>query len=188
VDLKQPEKVKEYVANLQSSDGHKDNLIDVYTHYARFYGIQWTKPRYMREERVTRVPREEDLNKIISHAKLKYAVAYSIIRDTGIRPVEIGNLKQKDIDLETGEIYPTTAKHGSERVLKVKASTLAMLKKYLSGIESGPMEQLWNTRRVKENWSRLKISVANKLSEPQLKQIRLYDLRHFAGSMTGQKT
>ncbi len=29
----------------------------------------------MREERITKVPREEDINKIISHGKLKYAVA-----------------------------------------------------------------------------------------------------------------
>jgi len=32
VDLKQPERVKEYVANLQCSDGHKDNLTDIYSH------------------------------------------------------------------------------------------------------------------------------------------------------------
>jgi hypothetical protein len=40
VDLNQPEKVKEYIANLQCSDGHKDNLIDIYSHYASFYNIQ----------------------------------------------------------------------------------------------------------------------------------------------------
>ena len=34
----------------------------------------------------------------------------------------------------------------------------------------------------------MKISVARKLGEPQLLQIRLYDLRHFAGSMTYYKT
>jgi len=43
-------------------------------------------------------------------------------------------------------------------------------------------------KRVKENWSKLKASVAKKLGEPQLRQIRLYDLRHFAGSMTYYRT
>jgi hypothetical protein len=47
----------------------------------------------MREERITKVPREEDINKIISHGKLKYAVAYSVLRDSGMRPVELGCLK-----------------------------------------------------------------------------------------------
>lgn len=54
----------------------------------------------MREERITRVPKEEDINKIIAHAKLKSASAYSVMRDTGLRPVELGMLRVKDIDLE----------------------------------------------------------------------------------------
>jgi integrase len=186
--LNQPEKVKGFIANLNCSDGHKDNLIDIYSHYASFHGIQWTKPKYIREERVTRVPREEDINKIISHAKPKYAVAYSIIRDVGIRPIELGMLRVKDIDIESGEVYPTTAKHGAERVLRIKSSTLAMLKEHVSKNNLNQMDNLWNTRRVKENWSRLKASVAKKLGEPQLGQIRLYDLRHYAGSMAYYKT
>ena len=74
----------------------------------------------MREERITRVPKEEDINKIISHSKLKSASAYSVIRDTGLRPIELGRLRVKDIDLETGKLYPITAKHGRGRVLKVQ--------------------------------------------------------------------
>jgi integrase len=188
VDLSQPEKVKEFIANLQCSEGHKDNLVDIYSHYAKFNGLQWIKPQYVREERVTRVPKEEDINKIISHSKLKYAVAYSIIRDTGIRPVELGMLRVKDIDLETGEAHQTTAKHGAERVLKTRSSTLTMLKKYISENSLGAMDVLWNAKRVKENWSKLKTTVSKALGEPQLGQIRLYDLRHFAGSMCYYKT
>jgi integrase len=181
--LNQPEKIKEYIARLQCSAGHKDNLVDIYSHYCDFYHIQWIKPKYQREERVTRVPKEEDIDKIISHAKLRYAVAYSIIRDVGVRPVELGMLKVKDMDLETGEVYPITAKHGSERVLKIRSSTLAMLKRYVNENNLAQMDLLWNTQRVKENWSKLKTCVSKKLAEPQLRQIRLYDLRHFAGSM-----
>jgi integrase len=188
VDLNQPEKVRQFVASKSCSDGYKDNLIDAYSHYCEYCGIKWVKPRYRRIERITRVPREEDINKIISHAKLKYAVAYSMIRDVGLRPVELGLLKVKDVDLETGEVYPITAKHGSGRVLRIKQSTLAMLKKHISKNNLSSMESLWKSRRVKQNWSRLKASVAEKLGEPQLNHIRLYDLRHFAGSMTYYKT
>ena len=187
-DLDNPEKVKEYVANLQCSDGHKDNLIDIYAQYARFNNIQWTKPKYQREERITRVPKEEQINKIISHSTLKYAVAYSMIRDVGLRPVELGMLRVKDIDLETGEVYPITAKHGAGRVLKLGTSTLSMLKEYISKNNLSPMDILWNSKRVKENWSKQKVIVSRNLGEPELSQIRLYDLRHFAGSMVYYKT
>ena len=188
VDLNDPEKVKEFIASQKYTDGYKDNLIDAYSHFCRFYAIQWTKPFYMREERITKVPREEDINKIISHGKLKYAVAFSVLRDSGMRPVELGNLKVKDFDLESGDVYPTTAKHGSGRILRLKKETLAMLKRYISENNLISMDYLWNSKRVKQNWSRLKTSVARKLGEPQLLQIRLYDLRHFADSMIYYKT
>ena len=188
VDLSQPEKVKQFIASKSCSDGYKDNLIDAYSHYCKLNDIQWIKPKYFRLERITRVPKEQDINKIISHAKLKYAVAYSVMRDTGLRPVELGLLKVKDIDLVTGEVCPITAKHGSGRVLRVRQSTLAMLKRYISESNLSSMDILWIAKRVKQNWSRLKSSVAKKLGEPRLNQIRLYDLRHFAGSMTYYKT
>ena len=177
VNLREPEKVKEFIASQSYTDGYKDNLIDAYCHFCRFYGIRWSKPKYMREERITKVPREEDINKIISHGKLKYAVAFSVLRDLGLRPVELGMLKVKDFDLESGDIYPTTAKHGSGRILRIKKETLAMLKRYLSENDLKPMDILWHCKRVKQNWSRLKTSVAKKLCKPQLLQIRLYDLK-----------
>ena len=90
VDINYPEKVKEFIASKNYTDGYKDNLIDACSHFCRFYGIQWTKPTYMREERITKVPKEEDFNKIISHSKLKYAFAFSVLRDSGMRPVEVG--------------------------------------------------------------------------------------------------
>ncbi len=188
VNLDDSDKVMSFIADLPCSDGYKDNLVDCYSHYVRFNGISWNKPKYMREERITRVPKEEDLNKIINHSKLKSASAYSVMRDTGMRPIELGKLRVKDIDLDNGIIYPVTAKHGASRTLKVKPSTLAMLKKHISEENLGITDNLWDSKKIKQNWSRLKTSVAKKLGQPQLKQIRLYDLRHFAGSMAYYKT
>jgi hypothetical protein len=51
VNLNHPDKVKEFIASQQYTDGYKDNLIDAYSHFCRFYSIQWTKPIYMREAR-----------------------------------------------------------------------------------------------------------------------------------------
>jgi len=188
VDLDNPEKVKEYIAALSCSDAYKDNLVDAYNHYVQFYGLKWEKPFYERFHHFQKIPKEESINKIISHASLKYATAYSVIRDTGLRPIELGWLKPKDFDLETGDVYPTTAKHGEGRILRIKQSTLVMLKRYIAECNIGESEVLWDYVRVKENWIRLKNAVAKKLGEPELKSIRLYDLRHFVGSMTYYKT
>lgn len=188
VDLDNPERVKEFILSLKCSEGHKDNLVDAYNHYVKQYGLTWEKPKYMRYEKIRKIPREEDINKIIAVASLKYAVAYSVIRDTGLRPIELGWLRVRDFDLETGHVYPTTAKYGASRVLKVKPSTLAMLKKYISKYGLGQNDPLWNSKRVRENWSRNKKVVAQRLQEPRLLSIRLYDLRHFKGSMEYRRT
>jgi len=188
VDIDDPEKVKEYILAKNCSEGHKDNLVDAYSHYVQHCGLTWQKPSYMRYEKIRKIPREEDINRIIAIATLKYATAYSVLRDTGLRPIELGWLKVQDFDLETGYVYPTTAKYGASRVLKVKLSTLAMLKKYISKYGLGQNDLLWNSKRVRENWSRNKKVVAQRLQEPRLLSIRLYDLRHFKGSMEYRKT
>jgi integrase len=188
VDIDDPEKVKEYILAKECSEGHKDNLVDAYSHYVNHCGLVWQKPSYMRYEKIRKIPREEDINRIIAVATLKYATAYSVLRDTGLRPIELGWLKVQDFDLETGYFYPTTAKYGASRVLKVKASTLAMLKKYISRYGFGQNDLLWNSKRVRENWSRNKKVVAERLQESRLLSIRLYDLRHFKGSMEYKKT
>lgn len=92
VNLNSPEKIKEFIASQQYTDGYRDNLIDAYSHFCKFHGIQWTKPIYMGEERITKVPREEDINKIISYGKLKYAVAFSVLR---IQECNLSNLVHK---------------------------------------------------------------------------------------------
>lgn len=63
-----------------------------------------------------------------------------------------------------------------------------MLKKYVSKYGLGQNDLLWNSKRVRENWSRNKKIIAQRLQEPQLLSIRLYDLRHFKGSMEYRKT
>ena len=189
VDLDNPEAVKDFIAKQNWSVAFKENVVNAYEHYCRFHGIQWSKPKYKRVEKIHRVPSEEDINKIISHASLKYALGYSIIRDTGLRPIELEWLKVKDIDLENGVVYPRTAKHGEGRVLRLKPSTLAMLKKYIQKHNLKPNDNLgFVSRRLTENWIRLRNNVADKLQQPHLKMIRLYDLRHFFGSMTYWKT
>ena len=57
---------------------------------------------------------------MIAHSSKKYAMIYSIIKECGLRPVEVGNLSLNDIDLEKGSISVYTAKNGEPRILKLK--------------------------------------------------------------------
>jgi integrase len=126
------------------------------------------------------VPTRENINIIISHASKKYALIYSIIRDTGLRPVEVASLTLNNIDLEKGTLNIKTAKHGSPRVVRVKNQTLAMLKEYLQSHIFELNDKLFpSSDRISNTYCRLRTSIARKLMNPKIRKIRLYDLRHY---------
>ncbi len=70
INLNNPEKVKAYVAGLSCSDGHRDNIINAYSHYRIFPKYSVEKSIYQREERMTKIPKEEDINKVIAEEYL----------------------------------------------------------------------------------------------------------------------
>jgi len=199
VDLEKPSAVAEYISQQDWSESYKHNVVNAYNHYVSYYDMKWTRPYYRRVDRIRKVPREAQINKVIHATRAKYALCFSILRDTGMRtvrlfersmiPVELTWLRIKDIDLETGLLYPGTAKLGAGRVLKLRLSTLAMLKHYINCRHMSPNDKLChNPELLTLNWCRLRNSVSEKLAEPEIKQIRLYDLRHHYATMLYQKT
>jgi len=120
---------------------------------------------------------------------LKYATIFSILRDTGLRPIELYRLTLKNVDLERGIIYPKTAKGGAGRTLIIPNQTLAMLKNYIAKYNIGQSDRLTpNRRRLCDIWVHGRNATATKLQQPQIKSIRLYDLRHYFATMLYQKT
>jgi integrase/recombinase XerD len=176
-DLDNPDQVLSYIANKKVRESYKANLVDYYSHYCDFKGIGFSKPHYHRDHKLPYVPSKEELNLLIGHASPKYALIYSILRDTGLRPIELSNLGREDIDLENGALRIDSAKHGQPRIVKVKTQTLGMLKLYL---DKHIEEPLFPDSNVMSNtYGRLRTSLAKKLQNPSLKKIRLYDFRHY---------
>ena len=106
-DINKSEIVKEYIADKESSNAN------AYDHFVKFYGLKWQKPFFTREERLPNVPTTERVNTIIPTFTRKYTTIFSILRDTGLRPVELHRLRLKNINMENGTITPKTAKNGA---------------------------------------------------------------------------
>jgi len=138
-----------------------------------------------------KIPLESKIECIMANASKKLATAIAISKDTGLRPIELMNIKLRDLDLQKGAIYPETAKHGSPRVLKLKNSTLNMLNKYLAYRHIELNDKLFGTW-TSETYGRLFRHTRNKTAEKTcdiaIKSIRLYDLRHFYATMTYHRT
>jgi integrase len=127
---------------------------------------------------------------IIASASRKFALIFSMMKDLGTRPIELTWLKVRDIDLESGAVTITSAKHCVGRTLKLKAQTLAMLKTYITFQKLGQNDILFKEKSssISENYRRIRNRLAENLGDMSLKSIRLYDFRHFKASMEYHKT
>jgi integrase len=188
-DINDPETVKEYISNKQSSNANKEAYANAYDHFAKFYGFNWKKPFFIREERLPNVPTTEQVNTIIPTFTRKYTTIFSILRDTGLRPVELHRLRLKNINLENGTLAPRTAKNGAARILKLPNPTLAMLKEYIAKYNFKQTDVLFPpTKKQCHIWVLRRNQLAKKLNQPELTKYRLYDLRHYYATMLYAKT
>jgi integrase len=190
ISLDSPEQVKAFIASQKKwGNAYKESCVNAYSHYVREHGLSWQKPFYKRPRRLPNVPTTEQVNKIIARAGRKYSMVFSILRDTGLRPIELHRLTLKNIDLENGLIYAETAKGGSARATKLKSPTLAMLKEYVARNDFKLDERIFPSTSITSHvFMRIRNRLAMRLHEPELKRFRLYDLRHYFATMLYHKT
>jgi len=188
--LENPEHVKGFIGQKGCSPAFKESLVETYDLYCRANGIAWSKPFYERYDKMPKIPTEEKLNLIIANASRKFAVILSMMRDLGTRPIELTWLKVTDLDLWTGAVSITSAKHCVGRTLKLKFQTLVMLNAYVMRRKLNQNDVLFpiSSGSISNAYRRVRNSLAEKLGDRSLKSIRLYDFRHFKASMEYHRT
>ncbi len=181
-DLSNPEQVKTAIASMTTSNGDKDNYIKAYANLAKANQIQWKQPFYKVTRKIPMIPTHENLMKIISTCK-KYAPIFKTLMETGLMPYELSQVTQRDIDLERGILNARGFKTHYSRTFKLTQETTAMLKAYFTKYQTLP-----TSIRMQDTWAKSKNKLAEKLQDPTLKTIRLYDLRHYYATMLYDKT
>ena len=187
-NLKDPEAVKYFIAQHQVSTGTKRNLVLAYDKYAKQYGIEWEKPRYQDAAKPIRIPTKERITKLISGAGNLLSIKLQISMETGLRPVELCNLKTKDVDIEQRIIYPTTAKYGASRQLRISHNLAERLAAYISKEYLKPEGKLFKGNS--DYYGKMYRLMRNRLAkrDSTLKNIRLYDFRHYFATNLYDKT
>ena len=180
-DLANPKQVKQFIANLEASNSYKKNLCFAYKQYCDHYKIQWEKPTYYQEPKTIRLPTTAQIDMLIANSGKVMIVKLTLSKETGLRPVEVCNLKAKDIDLEQKIVYPTTAKHGAPRALKISNSLQEMLRTYIDKNKLNPNDKLFkgDSENYGKHYRLHRNQLADRLHKPELKSIRLYDFRHY---------
>jgi len=189
-DLNNPDAVKQYIASKNVSNSYKKNLCFAYEQYCKYYKIQWEKPLYKAEAKSIKIPTSEKLEKLIAYAKTTLSIQLRLSKETGLRPVELCNLKVKDVDLEQRAIYPTTAKDGASRILRISLNLQTLLQDHILRHNLNPNDKLFknNADNYSKNYRVMRNNLAKKLKDPSLRTIRLYDFRHYFATRLYAKT
>jgi len=189
-DLNNPEQVKQFIANKQNSTSYKKSLCWTYNKYCKYNKIKWQIPQYKQQLKARRIPTTQQIETLCVSAGRVNSIKLTLSKETGLRPIELCNLKVKDIDLEQKTIYPTTAKHGNPRKLKISNNLNQSIKNHIHTHELKPDDKLFkgDATNYGKHYRKHRNRLAKKLNKPELKSIKLYDFRHYFATMLYSKT
>jgi integrase len=180
--LAEPEAVKMFIAELESSDGYKRNLCIAYNKYAKFYGITWNMPKYREPAKNIALPTKEKIQMLIADAGTLLSMKLQLSMETGLRPVELTRLKVKDLDLEHRTVNPTTAKRGNPRTIPMSQALTQRLQEHIIRENITSNDLLFkgtDPDHYGKQYRQIRNKLADKLHDPSIRAIRLYDLRHY---------
>ena len=188
-NLDNPEEIMNYLANINVKNSYKESLANAYYRYALFNNIEWNKPLIKRSSQPPYVPTNEEITILVSDAGKKYSLILNILKDTGMRPIEIERTKLKWLDLNRGAINVQTAKHGNARTLKLKDHTLAMLKEYIGKNNFNLNDNIFpKVKTMRSAFTRIRKRTADKLKRPEIRKISMYSFRHYFATMLYHRT
>jgi integrase len=179
-----PEVVKLFIANKACGNGHKENLGEAYDLRMQSEGLTWDKPFYQRYDKKRKAPNEKLVDFLINNARIEMKLKLSMFKDLGLRPIELTWLTIGDIDLTTGIVSITGAKHTIGREGKLKPKTLDLLKIFIKKKHLNANSRIYNGKssNLSTNYRHYRNRIAEEYDMPELKQIQLYDFRRFKGS------
>jgi len=189
-NLNNPDSVKIFIANHKASNHYKRNLCISYNKYTIHYKLDWKMPLYKQPSKMPNIPSTDKLKMLISKARRNLAVKLKISMETGLRPIELMNLKLKDVNLDTKTICPSSAKNGNPRILKITTKTTEMLKIYIAEHNLNLTNEVFKgtADNYGKQFRQMRNNLASKLQDPSIRNIRLYDLRHYFATMLYDKT
>jgi integrase len=190
-DLHDPEKVKDFIADKKVNEVTKQRLCVSYNSFCLYYKIEWKMPNYDgKTKQMPKLPTEEQINTLITGAGKCLSLRLRVSKETGLRPIELCNLKASDLDIQHSAILPSTAKHGSPRILKISLQLAQDLNTRIITNNLKPNDKLFGAstaRHYGTHYREMRKALAKKLNRPDLLSVRLYDFRHFFGTMQYMK-
>jgi hypothetical protein len=167
-----------------ASNSYKKHLCSTYSGYCKHYKITWEKPHYTEEPHSIQPPSQEKCLMLISSAHGQLSLKIDVSTQTGLRPIEVVGQKgitANDIHPDQNTITAKVTKGCNQRpALKVTPELIARLQAHITRHNTKPNQPLFNCtpKTYSCHFITFKHTLAQKLQDPTILAIRLYDLRH----------
>jgi len=175
-DLNNPEAVKEFIANKNGKRSYKHSLVKAYDYYVKANDLQWKKPKYHPKKGLPRPPTTEQVKQLIAGASKKYAPIFKFMSETGASPIEVSIMNESSFDFERNTVYIEGRKGHADRIVPIKTELSALMKLYFVKYDTFPRNVI-----ISGKFRKYRDLLSTKLKNKSLRNIRLYDLRHYFG-------
>jgi len=189
-DLNDPQSVELAIARYKKKNGrsitnnYKSKLCDTYATYCKLNRIEWEKPIYTPEPTTIQPPTQEKILMLVSSARLEMSIKLDISAQTGLRPVEIvgeKGLQVSNIHPDQNTVTARITKGCNPRPpLPITKELTTRLQTYIAdhNLKLNDLIFSGKAKTYGEEFRRFRNRLAEKLKDPTIRTIRLYDLRH----------
>ena len=192
VNILEPEAVKRFLANSGWSEGGKERVVEDLDRFYRYKEIKWTRPRYEAVDVLPHIPKEAEVNDLVSGLPALTGTFCMLLKETGCRPGEAWLAEWTHLDVERNTIIIRAEKKSRSRELRLTNNLLGRLnllpkdRKYV--FHDGSKEPIKGLGDFTRTFQKQRKRLAAKLANPRLQLISLRTLRHYKGTMEYHRT
>ena len=88
INVLEPEPVKRFLANCNWSECGKEHVAEDLDRFYKFKDIVWQKPRYEAVDILPHIPKESEVNELVSGLSAHVGTFCLLLKETGCRPCE----------------------------------------------------------------------------------------------------
>ena len=187
-DLDNPESVKAVIANQDHWKASQKQVVTfAYDLYAKQYGYTWKRPWYEAVRELPFIPQEREIDDLIAGVHKEIGLLLLIAKETGARAGEIYDLLWTDIDFEARTLSIRAEKNSNPRRFTMSKKLQNMLECYPKTTER-IFNRYKNLNNLRRTFEKHRKTLAFKLCNPRLNQIKFHTLRHWKGTTEYEKT
>jgi integrase len=183
-NLFDPQSMKTVISEQKWSNGRKSNAVDACSAFLKMTGGTWEAPTYQKIRTLPFIPKEAEIDQLISGCSQRMATFLQTLKETGARCGEIWHLKWQDIDFESKVINITPEKGSNPRVLPISNKLSSMLQALPRNY--GPWTFAYPHMPIDHHaghFCQQRKRIAQKLQNPRIQQIHFHTLRYWRGTM-----